>query len=400
MRLIDSTRELSALFEKFAKNYASISFATAWATTHSNVYPVLLKYRQKIKYSTVGIHFYQTDPDFIDIFTNDENVRFSLTPNGVFHPKVYVFFLPDTWEILIGSANFTSGGFTKNTELMIHISSSSDDNDVFDNLLRNLQSYWRAGKSATNEIAKRYRRIWMRNQSIRSRISGSYNPTTDSSSKGSTPIDDGLMNWQWKEYYSAIQNDPNHSFEDRLTVLRQVDDYFSHHNHYSDFDLEQQKFTAGISNNISNDFGLFGSMWGAGVYSNRIINRDINISTALDSIPNHGDIILSDYENYISTFKRAFSEGRDGVAGATRLLSMKRPDWFVCMNGKNTANLAFYFNVKKTNWNYERYWFEIVQRIQDCEWWNSPKPNDSANNNERDAWKFRAAFLDALTYTP
>jgi hypothetical protein len=46
---------------------------------------------------------------------------------------------------------------------------------------------------------------------------------------------------------------------------------------------------------------------------------------------------------------------------------------------------------------YDRYWDEIIERIMDSPWWNSPCPQ-----SETDAivWNGRAAMLDAIFYKP
>jgi hypothetical protein len=46
---------------------------------------------------------------------------------------------------------------------------------------------------------------------------------------------------------------------------------------------------------------------------------------------------------------------------------------------------------------YDRYWEEIIARIQDAVWWNSPKPKDE---RQGEVWNGRAAFMDALFYEP
>lgn len=45
--------------------------------------------------------------------------------------------------------------------------------------------------------------------------------------------------------------------------------------------------------------------------------------------------------------------------------------------------------------DYERYWTEVVERLQESPWWNFPMPK---NRKEAKAWKARAAMLDALFY--
>ena len=83
------------------------------------------------------------------------------------------------------------------------------------------------------------------------------------------------------------------------------------------------------------------------------------------------------------------------IATATRLLAMKRPDVFVCIDNKNRSNLCKAFGIIQLGLDYGRYWDEIIERIYDSHWWQNPDPKDSVENVVSD---FRAAFLDSLYY--
>ena len=84
------------------------------------------------------------------------------------------------------------------------------------------------------------------------------------------------------------------------------------------------------------------------------------------------------------------------IATASRLLAMKRPDVFVCFDNENKSKLCKDFGITQSNMTYERYWDEIIERIFDSEWWNSPKPDENEKNIG--IWRGRAAFLDSLYY--
>lgn len=45
--------------------------------------------------------------------------------------------------------------------------------------------------------------------------------------------------------------------------------------------------------------------------------------------------------------------------------------------------------------DYERYWTEVVERLQDAPWWKSPQPG---GGNEAKAWHARVAMLDVILY--
>ena len=84
------------------------------------------------------------------------------------------------------------------------------------------------------------------------------------------------------------------------------------------------------------------------------------------------------------------------MATATRLLAMKRPDYFVCVDSKNRKGLCHAFLVP-TSVTLDDYWESFCMRIQQAAWWLVPEPKGTL---ERSVWRGRAAFLDALFYEP
>lgn len=139
-------------------------------------------------------------------------------------------------------------------------------------------------------------------------------------------------------------------------------------------------------------------MQGAGVFKNRVISQPEQLSKALDQIPLEGTVTKSQYLAYVQAYCSAFPDGRDGIATATRLLTMKRPDQFLCFDSANRRQLAWDIGIVRADQlDYERYWDEVVERIMDAPWWNSAPP---VSGPELKAWKARAALLDALFYEP
>lgn len=85
----------------------------------------------------------------------------------------------------------------------------------------------------------------------------------------------------------------------------------------------------------------------------------------------------------------------DPIATATRLLAMKRPDSFLCVNSKNKHLLAKYLNIPPSNLTLENYWDLVIVPIRQSSWFNIKNPIQG-----KDFWKFRVALLDALIYEP
>lgn len=135
-------------------------------------------------------------------------------------------------------------------------------------------------------------------------------------------------------------------------------------------------------------------MVGAGKFQNRINSNNQFISESLDSIPLHGKVNRADYTKFVNTFHHAFPDGGSGVAIASRLLAIKRPDYFICLDNQNKVNLCKEFGLPKTI-SFEAYWDDIIERILDSVWWSSEKPKTKTQSL---AWRCRAAMLDALLY--
>lgn len=84
----------------------------------------------------------------------------------------------------------------------------------------------------------------------------------------------------------------------------------------------------------------------------------------------------------------------DGIATASRLLAMKRPDYFICLNSQNRNGLRKDFSLS-SNIRYEEYWNNLITIIIYSVWWSSSCPRD---NSEKQIWQFRVAMLDIIYY--
>ena len=180
--------------------------------------------------------------------------------------------------------------------------------------------------------------------------------------------------------------------QDRLQVLREIRQLFEQESHFCDLDYEARRKIAGLVKNANPDVLLFGSMQFVGFFKKAIKDNNEEISLALDDIPLDGDISLDHFRRFTDRFLTAFRHS--GMALASRLLAMKRPDTFVCVNNQNREGLIQAFRINLSR-DAKAYW-DLIEKIQACTWWNAPPP---AENDERKVWSARAAFLDSLFYT-
>lgn len=393
MRLIKGGSSLDSRLQRFTAEHDKMAFAVAWASPGSEAYSAISNDRNKIQKAVIGTHFYQTHPDILDDFVDFKRCHFILQPQGVFHPKVFLFWSESTWDLLIGSANLTNGALTKNTELLLHVSSKDSDEKLRFQTERIISEYWNKGEVVTDVKAQTYRELWKTQQSTLRRVSGSYG----NSNKSKTPIDTEIMAMSWVDFLRRVKSDPYHGFEKRCELLDLVRGAFSSHDSFSEMNLSMRKTIAGLPNDENEHWGWFGSMSGAGYYHQAINGNNPHIAQAIDSVPIVGAITSEHYLSYIEEFVRAFPNGRDGVGIASRLLALKRPDQFVCLDSKNKARLCKDFGIKQASMDYEHYWDDVVCRIMDSVWWNSPRPQQKIASQ---VWQGRAAMLDALFYHP
>jgi HKD family nuclease len=92
-----------------------------------------------------GLNFYHTDPDALrkifKLFEKYQNGKLYLydSDNKIFHPKLYCFVSQESVYILIGSANFTSGGFQGNIEASLLVGATKDS-DTYSKLFSFLKT--------------------------------------------------------------------------------------------------------------------------------------------------------------------------------------------------------------------------------------------------------------------
>ena len=198
---------------------------------------------------------------------------------------------------------------------------------------------------------------------------------------------------KWEDYYKKIINSNRQSLKKRLKVLQKIKNFFNEDKSFSIFSDTQRQQVAGLRKNKESVWRCFGSMCAAGKFYEHI-NNNIHISNALDHIPTTGIVNKKDYDKFIEEFKLAFVDGGDGIATASRLLAMKRPDYFICLNSKNRNGLRKDFNLS-SNIRYEEYWNNLITIIIDSVWCSSSCARD---NSEKQIWQFRVAMLDIIYY--
>lgn len=397
MELLTTPIEIQNKICSLMNSYGNISFASAWASANSEAFKVLMKNKNKIHKIVVGIHFYQTNPNFIKEFIDNKKVKFITNPNGIFHPKIYLFSNnKNDWQCLIGSANFTKSAMEKNTEIMTCITSNDIDSEIlYSKLVAEIENYHKKATIFTNEDLESYQKIWDKKLKIRDNLQDKFSQDTDI-----TPIyKSNIITLNWDDFFNKVKNDNNHSFEMRLELLKKAKQYFLNIE-FKEISEENRLKIAGITK-WDNDLNwhYFGYMGNARVFANsiKIENRIESLSNALEHIPLTGTILRENYFDFLNSFIDKNRSWGYGVATVSRILSMKRPDVFFCLTKGNGRLLYKDFGISKEikTHDYERYWDEIIERIHKSDWFDSKKPKDKI---QEELWNNRVAMLDAIFY--
>ena len=337
MKLITTNSDLRINLSRLIEDYQNISFAVAWASAGTEIFGELRTNQNRIQKAVIGTHFYQTHPDVLDAFAESKKVRFIIQPRGVFHPKVYIFWNKKNWELLMGSANLTNGALTNNAEAMVLISDSDQAaSSLKEDVVKLINSYWNEACSVSTATALSYRALWEKQQPALRRLSGQYGQT----SKSKAPADSSVMAMSWTQFLAYVQNDEHHGFRERYELLNLVHNAFQITPHFQEMEIGLRKTIAGLPNNFNEHWGWFGSMMGAGYYHQAVNINNAHISMALDQIPLNGPVCREHYKAYLAEFIQAFPNGRHGIGIASRLLALKRPDYFVCFDSKNKKELC------------------------------------------------------------
>jgi hypothetical protein len=146
------------------------------------------------------------------------------------------------------------------------------------------------------------------------------------------------------------------------------------------------------------DWGWFGSMRGAGGFKKVVKNNNPYLSEALECIPLIGVVTRENYDSFIEKFKLAFAKEKQKgkVPVASRLLAIRRPDYFVCVNKMNRQWLCKDLGIAPSTLAFDNYWDDVVVPVTACKWWRQPRPSGAAGA----IWDCRVAILDCLYYDP
>jgi len=209
-----------------------------------------------------------------------------------------------------------------------------------------------------------------------------------------------LLDYSFHEFAALVERDKY--FAERLALLAGARKLFAAKPELSEMDGYERRAIAGLTDfapsvdKAIRDWKLFGAMSAMGDFANRVGDNDPHLARALDAIPPAGDVSDTDYERFVKEFIAAFkgSSRIGGVPTASRLLAMKRPDRFVCVDSKNNRALAADLGYSYSTLTLLGYWDRVVLPITQSAWWQAARPT----GHRKAIWDGRVALLDALYY--
>lgn len=373
-----------------------IDVAVAWAGKNS-VVRALVEHHKKLRHVVIGTHMFQTDPEVLRwLMPHDVGC---MPPDGrLFHPKVYLFGFGESIAALVGSHNMTSSAFDgKNVEASVLIQGAKGE-AVFRDLAEFIQAAWNSSEGIDENFLFPYEKQYAINREKRRELERFHRVKRPRPGAGSP----SPMDLTWEDYLEGLERDEIGSPRVRLEILETARSLFEQKTSLLNMERNERRAIAGTYG--SKEEGLhglpwaaFGTMFGAGDFKNLVNESPGGLSAALDHIPLEGDVNESIYRKFASQFVSAF-EGKSrkgGVATASRLLAMKRPDIFVAVNNANNRGLANALGVSPASINIETYWGKVIVPTQLSPWWYQARPVDGI---QRRIWDNRAALIDAHYY--
>lgn len=377
-----------------------VDIAVAWAG-RNGVTNELLQHAAKLRHVVIGTHMYQTDPAVLRGFMEESTKVRCMPPSGrLFHPKVYLFERGTTITAMIGSHNMTTSAFEgRNIEASILIRGTLADQTISE-LATFIRTAWHDARRIDKDFLFAYQIQHALNRPKRDALSN-FVLVKQPRSGAAKP---SPLNVNWEKFVQSVKADVHHGFQERLDVLESAARMFNNGQSFARMSRDERRAIAGTygskESGIQNlPWAWFGTMFGQGDFKNLVNESPDGLSDALDAIPLEDPVMKENYDEFAQRFVAAFT-GKShigGVATATRLLAMKRPDIFIGVNDANRRGICDAYGVAHSTLSLGNYWERIVIPTQLSPWWQHPRPK---SNQEGRIWDNRAALIDCIYYSP
>lgn len=372
-----------------------LHLAYAWAASssgkaeHWKLLPL-----ERVKRAIIGVHSAQTEPAVLRELRARNVLRVIPDTSGVFHPKLLLGIKGDEVQVIVGSSNFTAGGFSGNTEVNIMLRGSADI-EVLAKLTSFVDEQWRHPRTFTPDDAwfTRYEQLYA-SRPRPPKLGDTKNTVKEIHVAADLAID-------WPSYVDLIGRQERRALSNGWEIhvfdhaegsyLQEVEACgvaFRAASAFEYLSLDDRKLIAGWGGGST---GYFGRMVGAGYFKNLTAEGPKNVSRFLNAIPLIGLVTLEDARSFL---RGVTNLGGVGIGAATRLLSMKRPDLFLPANNANQEKILTIFGRRADT--VEKY-LGIINEVWSYPWFAATEPDDATDHR---IWRARVALLDAILYEP
>ena len=380
-----------------------IDIAVAWAGKNTVVDALVLN-ESKLRHVVIGTHMYQTNPAVLRHLMPIPQAKCMppVPPDGrLFHPKIYLFQTGERVSAVIGSHNLTASAFDgHNVEASVLIEGDASA-PAFRDLLLYIKKAWDRAEVIDEESFLFAYEVQYEVNKAKLKALNTFHRVKKPRSRATKP---SPMAVTWTEFERQVRADKYHSVEDRIHVLERAVDLFNDNPNFAEMERDERRAIAGTYGSKEEGvdklpWAWFGTMFGQGDFKNLVNKSPSVLSAALDKILIEGNVREQDYHAFAGLFLKAFQNKshKGGVATASRLLAMKRPDIFVGVNNANGKKLCDAFGVAYSTLSVSNYWERIIVPIQLSPWWGQKRPRGRLAGR---IWDNRAALLDCIYYDP
>ncbi|MFW6031062.1 MAG: phospholipase D-like domain-containing protein [Myxococcota bacterium] len=396
VQVVTNHGELQRLFGELTAWAEELHLAYAWAGptrgkhAHWKALPL-----EKVTRAIIGTHFMQTHPEALRRLGKRRGVlRVVADREGVFHPKVILGRRGDEARAILGSSNFTDGGFQHNEELNVLVAGPAGGPPLSE-IAGLFDRWWRDPRAFAPTQA------WLRDYG-RAHAKAPEVPEVPSPPTSTQLIVRSIedLDVDWETYFQKLVAQERRSLADGrpITVFRRSGGQsylseiarcrqaFGAHERFADMPESDRMQVCGWGPDTS---GHLGRMEGAPSFKEAVRQRSSQIGRALDLLPLRGSVTVNCIRECAEELWRIHGVGR---GAATRLLAVKRPDLCFPVNNANEEKLQEIFGVAPSR---PSKYVELLQRVWELPWFSYARP---AAADEQEAYDARVALLDAMLY--
>lgn len=395
---VSGSAETCKKLVKLIKQCTSFSWASAWCTDNP-VFNTALEHKAKIAQLVIGTTHYFTAASCLDELKDLPPARvFAPNATPMFHPKVYAFDLGKELCVYVGSANLTGAGMARNIEAGVFLQGDRNAPELL-SFVAFIRSEWARAEKIDGDFIRSYRANQERAGDALEELE-SFTRIKKAVVNNAFANDIDPNDMDWALFIKRVEADRAHGLSTRLEVLSQARQLLSGTSSFAGLpEIDQRRICGLLSPSTLDglDWGFFGQMTSHGRFSPTLQNHAEAISHALDRIPLTGAVKRRHYDAFVANFLMIPGSAITWIGFATRLLAMKRPDYFFCYCDPNKRPLANAFGTAYSTVTLRNYWERFIAPMQLMPWWQQELPGPEY---EQQLWLGRAALLDAIFYDP